>query len=841
MMKSRAFLVILATTLYAFSGYGQQLIPQPSELVHKEGSFTIVPKTVIVSHESDDLASYLNDHIERICGFKLQIVPHAPEANYISLGQDDHLSPESYTLSIEPNQIIIQGGDRGGVFYGLQTLFQLMPPEVYNPSFATAPQTLTLDAVSITDSPRYNYRGALLDVSRTFFDKQTVMQYIDWMSRHKLNKFHWHLTDDNGWRIEIKQYPELTDKGAWRGPNEVLQPSYGSGQQRYGGFYTQDDIREIIRYAAFRNIEVIPEIEFPGHALALTACFPQTLCQATEDPDPNENEGSGNVLCAAREENFDMIRNIIHEVAGLFPSHYLHLGSDEVSTRYWKKCLRCQALMKKEGLKSPQELFNYFVLRVEKIANEEGKECMFWDEAATTDGLSSGTTISVWHDLNTCTKTVDRGMPIIVMPASYCYIDMKQNAFARGHTWAWLVDTRRVYALEPESVTASVEKSNLIRGVEAALWSELLNRPDRIVEYQAYPRLCALAEVGWSQPKVRDWNDFYTRLTETHLGRLNAMGIGFYLFAPEVRYDHGIISATSLPYATIHYTSDDSDPTSDSPRYTAPIRDTLPERYQFRAFYGNGYSPVIPPSSTFDTVLPANSRNTLTLPLSRHIDRNGIWYLTVTPSDPETVINRLEVVGPDTSYTIIRNGQKANPHSQLRLYMDDRNRSANLILTLSNNSTVANPVSFSFRPSPYIEPQTTITSSLPFSSRFPSKRLTDYNMTSYSRSSRACKKGDYLTYTFSEPVPCRAIIVQTGIPNVTTYIVTQGRVAYSTDGTHFTDCGQIDDNGNAVIRPEQPVKAVRINISGSNGESIVALQDLRILPQLAPQPQNVSQ
>ena len=346
MINSFRFLAILTfVILHAVPGHGQQLIPQPSELAYAEGRFTITPETVIVPHESDDLAGYLNDHIERVCGFRLRTVPHTPETNYISLRRGGHLGNEAYTLSIEPEHIIIRGGDRGGVFYGLQTLFQLMPPEVYGQSVASAPQPLTLDAVSVKDGPRYAYRGAMLDVSRTFFDKQAVMQYLDWMSRHKLNKFHWHLTDDNGWRIEIKKYPELTAKGAWRGPGEVLPPSYGSGQRRYGGYYSQDDIREIVRYAAFRNIEVIPEINLPGHALALTASYPETFCRTTDDPDPNGNGVTGNVLCAAREENFEMIRDIIHEVAELFPSHYLHLGSDEVSTRYWKKCPHCKARM----------------------------------------------------------------------------------------------------------------------------------------------------------------------------------------------------------------------------------------------------------------------------------------------------------------------------------------------------------------------------------------------------------------------------------------------------------------------------------------------------------------
>ena len=264
---------------------GQQLIPQPNQVTRHEGTFTITSQTVLVTHEFKDLANYLNDHIEQLCGFRLAVVTHAPDTNYISLRKNQHLTHEAYSLAVTPRSIVIRGGDRGGIFYGLQTLFQLMPSEVFAKRDSLIQDSLPnitslqLHAVTIVDAPRFAYRGAMLDVSRTFFTKEQVMQYLDWMSRHKLNRFHWHLTDDNGWRIEIKKYPFLTSKGAWRGPDEILEPAYGSGQKRYGGFYTQDDIREIVRYATFRNIEIIPEINLPGHALALTTSYPETFCQ----------------------------------------------------------------------------------------------------------------------------------------------------------------------------------------------------------------------------------------------------------------------------------------------------------------------------------------------------------------------------------------------------------------------------------------------------------------------------------------------------------------------------------------------------------------------------------
>lgn len=830
-------LVLWISSINALSG--QPLIPQPNQVTRHEGSFAITPQTIIVTHDFSDLANYLNDHIEQLCGFRLAVSTHAPDANYISLRKNAHLEHEAYSLAVTPRSIVIRGGDRGGVFYGLQTLFQLMPPEVYTPRYSVGHDarpkitSLRLNAVTIVDAPQFAYRGAMLDVSRTFFNKEQVKQYLDWMSRHKLNRFHWHLTDDNGWRIEIKKYPFLTSKGAWRGPGEVLAPAYGSGQKRYGGFYTQDDIREIVEYAAFRNIEIIPEINLPGHALALTASYPETFCStstATDESEMTDITVTGNVVCVGREENFEMIRDILHEVAALFPSHYLHLGGDEVSTRYWQKCPRCQELMKAQGIKSVNELFEYFVDRVEKIAHEEGKRCIFWDEALSAD-LSSHTLVSGWHDLATCKKAIAQEQPVVVMPASYCYIDMKQNAFERGHTWAWLVDTRRIYSLHPEQLTTDPLKQKYVRGVEAALWAELLDRPDRFFEYQSYPRLCALAEVGWSKPSQRNWDDFYARLIQGHLPRLAAMGIDFCLFPPKANYRQGVITATSLPGATIHYTTDDSEPTEQSPCYTAPIFDTLQERYHFRAFYQGRRSPIVPVSTDTSKLLPARSRDTITIPLNQYVDRNGIWYLTITPSDPETVINRMSITGPDTTYSIIRYGQKANPFSPLRLYMDSRNRNADLTLMVTNNSTAKNLTLFSLRPSPYIEPETTVSSSLTLSSRFPAQRITDYNPSTYSRSSQACQDGDFLQYDFAMPVHCRAIVVQTGIPNITRYIVTQGTVSYSSDGTHFTLAGSLDDTGCATIHPSTPVKAVRIDITGGNGEAIVAFQDLQILPQ----------
>ena len=314
MINSFRFLAILTfVILHAVPGHGQQLIPQPSELAYAEGRFTITPETVIVPHESDDLAGYLNDHIERVCGFRLRTVPHTPETNYISLRRGGHLGNEAYTLSIEPEHIIIRGGDRGGVFYGLQTLFQLMPPEVYGQSVASAPQPLTLDAVSVKDGPRYAYRGAMLDAARHFFPAADVKKFIDILALHKINRFHWHLTDDQGWRIEIKRYPELTRIGSNRRETIVgfHKTSTTYDDTPYGGYYTQEEIRDVVRYAADRGIVIIPEIEMPGHSAAALASYPWLGCTGGPYEVWTKWGISEDIYCAGKETTFEFLENVL--------------------------------------------------------------------------------------------------------------------------------------------------------------------------------------------------------------------------------------------------------------------------------------------------------------------------------------------------------------------------------------------------------------------------------------------------------------------------------------------------------------------------------------------------
>ena len=833
-MKNRFFHILPAVLFAGFMNViptlcaAQNFIPQPQKVIRGTGTFTIRQNTVIVSREFAFLATSLNEHLGSAAGLSLHVTSQLPESNYIYLSADETLPDEGYVLDIQSDRINITGKDRVGIFYALQTLFQMMPPEVYSGKPQSTASELQLPVMRIDDYPRFAYRGVHLDVSRTFFDKETVMKYIDWMSRHKINKFHWHLTDDNGWRIEIKKYPELTAKGAWRGPGEVLPPSYGSGSQRYGGFYTQEDIREVVRYALVRNVEIIPEIDLPGHSQALIAVFPETFCKlpagTVTSPDDVHN-----VLCVAREENYAMLKDIFTEIAALFPSDYIHIGGDEVSYKYWRTCPHCQALMKEKGIRNVEGLQNYFTQRLEEIMKSLGKKTFVWNEAIKGGSLPKTTAVSGWETLDACVAAIKAGYPTVMMPATYMYLDMKQSAFDRGHTWAGLVDTRRLYSFDPSMANLTAAESKLVMGVEAPLWAELLDRPERFMEYQAYPCISALAEVGWSDRSARNWSDFYRRLTESHLDRLAGMGIAFRMFPANVTYVTGKIEAVSdKPGVQIRYTTDFSEPNMNSMVYTQPIYDKNPERYRFRTFYKTGHGPSMPPISQLNITLKPNETRTINIPLKEHVDKTGIWLLSLTPNEDNVNISRLEVTGGNTPYVIIRNGQKANPFSTLRIYITDGNIDGTLSITLRNGNAVENPVVIGLTPSMYIEPAVRVSGTLSGAANFPFTNIADYNFTSYSRTTGPCKKGDYMLYTFTTPFECSSIDVRTGIPNVTRYIITDGYVEYSADGATYTGRTALDEGGAAMIYPAGPVKTVRISINGSNGEPLAAFQDLRI-------------
>ena len=600
-MTKRVLTLVPALLLSLLINAQNLIIPRPVTEKAGEGHFVLNEKTSITSNEKNSFnLKYLKGKIEAASGFKLAEANSSDKSIVLSLNPDQSIKPEGYILDITTEGITIKASSSAGIFYGIQSLLQLMPASVYS-GRSTAADKWRLSSVHIEDYPRFGYRGMMLDVSRTFFNAETVKKYIDWLSHHKINTLHWHLTDDNGWRVEIKKYPLLTEKGAWRGDNEVLAPSFGSGKARYGGFYTQNEIKEIVKFAAERNIEIVPEIDLPGHSKAVTASYPHVGCDHDDNSVSVQGEGQ-NVWCVGKEDNFKMLDNIIKELSKLFPGKYIHIGGDEVNFSGWDKCPLCTALKEREGMKNNEELLNYFVRRMEKIVEKHGKKMAGWDEILEGGDLHKETRVYAWRSVEKGIESVKKGQPTIMMPGAYCYFDMKYTPLERGHNWAGIVSTEKTYSLDPTG-TASLneEEAPLVVGVQGALWTELLGWPAKFLGYQTYPRLAAVAEIGWTPQIDRDWEDFNTRLQRFHFNRMANMGISFRLPYPEVNYEDGALRV-KLPYewAVVRYTSDESEPTSYSPVYKGEIFTDKPEKYRFATFYKDDIKSITVRASNVD-------------------------------------------------------------------------------------------------------------------------------------------------------------------------------------------------------------------------------------------------
>ena len=569
----------------------KNLIPLPVYIEEKNGHFDLNNNTkYFIEKGLEHELKFIIETLQRATGLSLS-KSKKPTKNCIIFSSKTtrtELGDEGYELEISNQNIIIRANTSKGMFYAVQTLLQLMPGEVYSSSLDVKKEACLLSAVYIFDYPRFTWRGMMLDVSRQFFPADYIKRYIDWLSMHKINVFHWHLTDDEGWRIEIKKYPLLTEKGAWRGKNEVLPPAYGSGEARYGGYYSHDEIIDIVNYANDRHVSILPEIDMPGHSRAVTVTYPETLC-LTNDTTASVQGIRKNVWCAGREENFQIIEGILSEVSALFPFEYIHIGGDEVNKKAWENCERCRHLMEQNHMTDMHEVQSYFIRRVEAIVNKLGKKMIGWNEIMEGGQLNKNTSIMAWLSEAHGYKAAQQNYNVIMVPGSYLYFDMAQSGDEQGHSWAGMVPVERVYSFDPmANDTLTSGELQHIKGVQAALWSEFLDKPAGIADYQTYPRLCALSELAWTPQNQREWSNFENRLQSAHYNRLYNMGISFRLPPPEAVYKDGIISvmAPGINLVT-RYTTDGSEPDANAPVYTNPIETTLVADYKFRTFFKN--------------------------------------------------------------------------------------------------------------------------------------------------------------------------------------------------------------------------------------------------------------
>jgi len=567
------------------------IIPKPLTLQKGEGTFTIDSDTrIILNDDSKTLkrgVEVFTDIVNQSSTFKLKSELKSGDVSgenaiVVSLsGDENRYGHEGYSLKVTSEKITVEAAESAGVFYAFQTLRQLFPPELED-STVTADEWY-IPAVEVFDKPTFKWRGQLLDVSRHFLPMELLKKNIDYLARYKMNIFHLHLTDDQGWRVEIKKYPKLTEVGAWRVDYNDMgwwgRPAQKPGDKAtYGGYFTQDQIRELVQYAADRFISILPEIDVPGHSQSFIASYPEVSCDGKKYYVATGGVAKDNTVCPGKEITFKVIEDILNEVLPLFPGDYFHIGGDECNKSQWKKCADCQRRIKNEKLKNEHELQSYFIKRVEKMVNAHGKILIGWDEILE-GGLAPNATVMSWRGEKGGIASAKMGHDVVMSPNTYCYLDLKQGNPALepnyGYSHLWL-STTYSYAPMPEALN-SEEKKHIL-GVQGNLWGESI-RGEKAMNYMLFPRLLAIAEVGWTHRKDRGWNDFVERL-EYNLVRLKNLGIGY---APsmynvnvkniaEKENEYQVELKTERGGIPIHYTLDGSEPTATSEVFKNPVR-----------------------------------------------------------------------------------------------------------------------------------------------------------------------------------------------------------------------------------------------------------------------------
>ncbi|TET19155.1 MAG: beta-N-acetylhexosaminidase, partial [Candidatus Cloacimonadota bacterium] len=487
------------------------IIPEPQKVEKLSGCFTFSRKTQIILHtdvpEAKCVVQYFADRLLNVAALELRIsekvTGRADNLIIFKQVQNENLGDEGYRLAVGKSKIVLEANQPMGLFYGVQTIFQLLPAEIYAEETNSCVEW-KIPCVKIFDKPRYSWRGMMLDVSRHFFPKEFIKDFIDYLAMHKMNKFHLHLNDDQGWRIEIKKYPKLTEIGAWRVDRDE-QHWNSRGRQKegeeatYGGFYTQEDIKEIVAYAETRFITIVPEIEMPGHCLAALAAYPEYSC--TGGPftvPPGGVWPIKDIYCAGSDSTFEFLQGILTEVIALFPGEYVHIGGDEVNKQEWKKCHKCKERIKSEGLKDVKELQSYFTRRIEKFLISKNRRLIGWDEILE-GGLAPDATVMSWRGIEGGIEAAQEGHDVVMSPTSHCYFDYYQGEpenepMAIGG----FLPLKKVYSFEPTPEELSSEEAEHILGAQANLWTEFIDTPEH-AQYMTFPRIAAIAEVIWSK------------------------------------------------------------------------------------------------------------------------------------------------------------------------------------------------------------------------------------------------------------------------------------------------------------------------------------------------------
>lgn len=493
------------------------IVPKPVKLQPAEGSLDIQGGLSIAIESSAKISELLPGLIHGMLKSKnIEGGEGRHKTIRLIVTPTDSISQEGYKISVSEKGIAIEAATEAGLFYGIQSFIQLVPLN-----------GTTIPYVEITDYPRFSYRGLHLDVCRHMFPVEFIKKYIDLMAKHKFNRFHWHLTDDQGWRIEIKKYPKLQQIAAYRNGTVIGHAGHSNTYDtiRYGGYYTQEEVKEVVRYAAARYITIIPEIEMPGHASAAIAAYPELGCRGDQIQTERSFGVFDPIFCAGKENTFIFLEDVLTEVIDLFPGPYIHVGGDEAPKTRWKACPHCQKRIKQNNLKDEHELQSYFINRMEKFVNSKGKQIIGWDEILE-GGLAPNATVMSWRGEEGGIAAAKQKHDVIMTPVGWCYFDYYQDTTKNEPmSIGGFLPVSKVYSYNPLPAQLNADETKHILGAQANLWTEYILSPEH-AEYMVYPRACALAEVVWSPQESRDYNDFLQRM-ETHLQRLQKWDVNY--------------------------------------------------------------------------------------------------------------------------------------------------------------------------------------------------------------------------------------------------------------------------------------------------------------------------
>lgn len=592
--KSILSILILSFSIF-MSAKESSIIPKPMKMEYAVGEFTLSSKTVI-GYEAGlkEYADYLQEVFLHSTGWELTLKETEKEdaTIHLAVSRDKVQQTEGYKLNVSATDITICGADKAGVFYGIQTLLQLFPAGIYS---ATVQRNIrwSAPAISIFDAPERPWRGMMLDVARYFYDKEFVKKYIDMMAMYKLNKLQFHMIDDSGWRLEIKKYPRLTDVGAWA----------GTEANRIGGYYTQEDIKELIDYAALRNVEIIPEIEFPAHILSAIVAYPWLSCTEQQHEVPSQHFISRDLLCVGKESSFQFLEDVLEETVNLFPSSYINIGGDEAVYTRWEECPECQKLLKRKGLKKTSELHGYLTNRVSEMMKKKNRTVVGWEEIILRGKLENPVVSVFWHNVADTIQATRSGHKGILSPATHLYLDFPESSTPgeiKAATWMPPISLEKCYSMPINDYSPT----STVLGIQGCFWSDQFihgtilqelsplneNRSENYAEYLTFPRLLALSEIAWKRKSECNFDDFKARL-RYHYPRLDFKNCHYRVPEPEVFAEQSRSSdstekweirlSSNVEGADIRYTVDGSYPTIYSPRYTQPV--TVEKKEKLRA------------------------------------------------------------------------------------------------------------------------------------------------------------------------------------------------------------------------------------------------------------------